>query len=508
MVKIREIVVLSQRMEVDVEIVQTAAKIAKSPAGRPLFALAERLVYNDTLREPALRSIERQLQANVDDNDHLPQAMRKISRERKLMGLAMFHALEKALRQKTLAPQVVHALVDIFMRILVLPSSTTVKQISNTPFRTEFGCDPPWFLAISPGHACNLHCTGCYADSGPTPAKLPWPVFDRAIIEAKELWGDRFFVISGGEPMAYRSDGKDLLDAVEKHSDCVFLMYTNGTLINKEVAARMARLGNLLPAISVEGMRGRTDERRGAGTFDRILSAMANLRQVGAPFGISVTATRFNSEEIVSDEFLDFFFEQQAAMFGFLFHYMPIGRSHTLDLMPTAEQRMQLLRRSWEVIEKKQIMLIDFWNHGPLVQGCISAGREGGYLYIDWNGKVMPCVFAPYSVGNIQDIYAQGGTLNDVWKTPFFQGIRDWQRKYGFGQKELQQDGNWLRPCPIRDHHREFRELVDRYQAEPEDESARQALEDQEYYKGLVAYGTDIGEYSQEVWETDYLGRR
>jgi hypothetical protein len=95
-----------------------------------------------------------------------------------------------------------------------------------------------------------------------------------------------------------------------------------------------------------------------------------------------------------------------------------------------------------------------------------------------------------------------------VWKAPFFQGIRDWQREYGYGQQEPQQEGNWLRPCPIRDHHREFRALVDRYQAEPEDESARQALEDQEYYKGLVAYGVDIGEYSQEVWETDYIGRK
>ncbi len=489
------------------DIVQTASRIAKGPAGRPLFALAERLVYNDAVREPVLSFIDRQLQANLDRNDQLPPGLRRITRERKLMGLAMFHAVEKALRQKTLSPQVVHALVDVFVRILVLPSSATVKRPSDAPFRSEFGCDPPWFLTISPGHACNLHCTGCYADSGPTPAKLPWSVLNRAITEAKTLWGNRFFVISGGEPMAYRSDGKDLLDAVEKHSDCVFLMYTNGTLIDREKAARMGRLGNLIPAISVEGMRERTEERRGVGTFDRILGAMANLREVGVPFGISVTATRFNSEEILSDAFLDFFFEQQAAMFGFLFHYMPIGRSFTLDLMPSPEQRMELLRRSWEVIEKRQIMLIDFWNHGPLVQGCISAGREGGYLYIDWNGKVMPCVFAPYSVGNIQDIYAQGGTLNDVWKAPFFQAIREWQREYGYGQKEPLQDGNWLRPCPIRDHYGMFRELVDRYQPEPEDEAAREALEDEEYYKGLVAYGTDIGEFSQDIWEKEYLGR-
>ena len=489
------------------DMVQTAIKIARSPAGCPMLALAERAVNNDGTRRWLLSVIRRQLQDNVDNDGDLPPAMRKISRERKLMGLAMFHAVDKALERKALSPTVVHALLDIFARTLVLPSSEKVKRPSNTPFRQQFGCEPPWFLTISPGHACNLHCTGCYANSGPAPAKLAWPILDRAISEAKELWGDRFFVISGGEPMLYRSDGRCLLDMVEKHSDCVFLMYTNGTLIDKETAVRMAGLGNLFPAISVEGKRERTDERRGTGVFDRILGAMANLREVGAPFGISVTATRFNSEEILSDEFLALFFEEQEAMFGFLFHYMPVGRRYTLDLMPTPAQRIGMWRRSWEVVEKRQIMLIDFWNHGTLVQGCISAGREGGYLYIDWNGKVMPCVFAPYSVGNIQDFYARGGTLNDIWKDPFFQGIRDWQREYGFGQKEPQKGGNWLRPCPIRDHHRTFRELVDRYEAEPEDEQAREALEDQEYYRGLVAYGTDIGEYSQEIWEKEYLGR-
>jgi len=83
--------------------------------------------------------------------------------------------------------------------------------------------------------------------------------------------------------------------------------------------------------------------------------------------------------------------------------------------------------------------------------------------------------------------------------------VREWQRQYGFGQQEPVREGNWLRPCPIRDHYREFRQLVVRYQAQPEDERVREALLDQDYYKGLVAYGTDVGEYSQEIWEKEYL---
>ncbi|MBC7264135.1 MAG: radical SAM protein [Chloroflexi bacterium] len=419
------------------------------------------------------------------------------------MGLALFHTLDQALRQKNLSPEMTRGIINVVVPVLFGPGQLSIQQ----RFKDKYGCNPPWFVTVSPGKACNLNCVGCYANSGPSPAKLPWPIFDRIIEEAKELWGCRFIVISGGEPLAYRSDGKGVLDAVEKHSDCMFLMYTNGTLIDKEMAARMARAGTLTPAISVEGLRERTDERRGAGVFDRILEAMANLREAGVPFGISITATRFNCEEILSDEFLDFFFGEQGAFYGFIFHYMPIGRSYTLDLMPTPGQRVELWRRTWEVIEKRQIVLIDFWNEGPLVQGCISAGREGGYIYIDWNGKVMPCVFAPYSVANIHDVYARGGTLNDLWEAPFFQAIRQWQYNYGYGREEPLREGNWLRTCPIRDHYRMYRELIDRYGPEPEDEAAQEALEDEEYYKGLVAYGVDFGEFSQEIWEKEYLGR-
>ena len=34
---------------------------------------------------------------------------------------------------------------------------------------------------------CNLRCTGCYADAGPTAERLDWPTFDRIITELKEL---------------------------------------------------------------------------------------------------------------------------------------------------------------------------------------------------------------------------------------------------------------------------------------------------------------------------------
>jgi hypothetical protein len=40
------------------------------------------------------------------------------------------------------------------------------------------------------------------------------------------------------------------------------------------------------------------------------LAAMGHLRSAGVPFGISLTATRENAEEILSDRCINFFFDE------------------------------------------------------------------------------------------------------------------------------------------------------------------------------------------------------
>jgi len=375
------------------------------------------------------------------------------------------------------------------------------EQSAISRFSKQFGMNPPSTLTISPGKTCNLQCTGCYASAGPTAEKLDWSTFDRIITEAKTLWGVRFLVISGGEPLAYQSEGKGLLDAAEKHPDALFMFYTNGTLIDEQTAQRMAALGNITPAISIEGWRDRTDERRGVGIYDQILAAMERLRRLGVFYGISLTATRHNAEEILSEGLIDYFFEKQGAFYGWIFQYMPIGRSYTLDLMPTPEQRLWMWKRSWDIVRSRKIFLADFWNHGTVSNGCIAAGRArgGGYMYIDWNGSVSPCVFVPYSPVNVNDIYAKGGTLNDIWANPFFADIRGWQESY------TQSKGNWLAPCLNRDHHGVLNQLIAKHEPEPIDESAHAALLDPDYGKGLEHYGELYENLSESIWHEQYL---
>jgi len=470
-----------------------------------VLPVIERILWNDALRNALMNEVEKYLLAQIETTSD-PRRPARVTQDKVDMARALLRSANRALERKQVSHHVLHRLLKTLWVNTVLKQNKTLKAAWQDFVEKHEGRTPPVTMVVSPTKACNLHCVGCYASSGAkTAERLEWDVFDRILTEAKTLWGLHFITISGGEPLAYRSHGKDLLDMVAKHDDCFFMMYTNGTLIDERMAGRMAEVGNLIPAISVEGFEARTDERRGKGIFQRILAAMANLRQAGVPFGISLTGTRYNAEEILSDEFIHFFFDEQQAVFGWLFQYMPIGRSYTLDLLPTPEQRLWMWRRTWQIIRERHIMLADFWNCGTVSDGCIAAGRESGYLYIDWNGKVMPCVFVPYSAANIYEIYSNGGTLDVIYELPYFQAIRQWQWDYAFGKKRPEEHGNWLVPCSLRDHYGVGRELIEKYHPEPEDEAAADALRDGNYYEGMMAYDEALYKVFDPIWEREYL---
>jgi len=469
---------------------------AATVSGPQLIQLAQ----SPMIRKMVTREVETLFENWLKDSRSDPGKLPGVEDDRAAMGLAIMASIDRALAGKQLSDAYIRAALQILVKTLFFEKG---DQTAAERFKAQYGMNPPSFLLVSPGKACNLRCTGCYADSTEQARTLPWSVVDRIINEAKTLWGVRFIVISGGEPFAYRSEGKGILDLVEKHSDCFFMVYTNGTLINDTTSLRLSRAGNLLPAISVEGWRERTDERRGAGVFDRVVETMRLLRQDGVPFGISLTGTRHNAEEILSDEFLDFFFMEQGALFAWLFQYMPIGRAFTLDLMPTPRQRAWMWRRSWQVVRERRFFLADFWNSGTACDGCLSAGGHGsgGYLYVDWNGAVSPCVFVPYSPTNIKDVYARGGTLNDAWDEPFFRALRQWQLDYKLQKR------NGLAPCPNRDHHDELEQLLRQYEPEPTDENAAETLTDPDYTRRLVAYNREFEAITGDIWQTHYVHR-
>ncbi len=381
------------------------------------------------------------------------------------------------------------------------------NQAAIRAFEEKYGFSTPRFVTISPTMKCNLRCTGCYAGSAAnTDFSLSHETFDKIIRQQKELWGSHFTVISGGEPFLWKDGEVNLLDVFADHPDTFFLVYTNGTFITEKVANRLAELGNVTPCVSTEGFEEETDERRGKGVHRKVLRAFENLRKAGVLYGTSITVTSKNKDIVFSKEFMDFYFRDYGVYYGWIFQYMPVGRGPSLELMPTPEQRVDMWRKMQHWIKHDHLFLADFWNSATLCNGCMSAGRKGGYVYIDWNGDVMPCVFNPYSTHNIVEVFAKGGTISDVIAAPYMQKIRKWQADYYDQGEPDGKPGNMLMPCPLRDHHQVIRDIIREAGARPTHESAREALEDEEYRRGMIAYGKRLAELTTPMWREEYLG--
>ncbi len=368
------------------------------------------------------------------------------------------------------------------------------------PFVETHGYEPPGFLVLSPTQRCNLHCEGCCSSSSSkTTSTMTYDTLHRVLEDARDNWGSRLVVISGGEPLLYRSQDKDIFDLFRAFPNVYFLMFTNGTLLNPCVVRAMEEVGNVSPAISVEGFAAETDARRGSGVFVETERAMRLLGEVGVPFGISMTATKRNADTRLSEEVVHHYFDVLGAIHAWIFQYMPIGRGCAVDLMPTPEQRKRLLLRELDLLHNRGLFLVDFPNGGPLSGGCIAAGRSVGYLHVDWNGNVSPCVFMPYAVDNVYKMYQENRTLSSVLEHPVLAGIRDWQRQYS-GRDGKAPTQNLFTPCPIRDHHLIGRNILVRCGAKPIDSDAATALADPDYAGHMVQYGHELSSLLDPIW--------
>ena len=293
--------------------------------------------------------------------------------------------------------------------------------------RDKYQCNIPWAILLDPTSACNLHCKGCWAADYGHKLNLSLEEIDSIITQGKEL-GTHVYIYTGGEPLVRK---RDLIKICEMHPDCAFLCFTNSTLIDEEFCQEMIRVKNFIPAISAEGNEHTTDARRGEGVYFKIERAMDLLRKHHLPFGISCCWTSQNADAVATEENIDWMIEK-GALFCWYFHFMPVGRDASPELIPTPEQRERMYHFVRDMREKKPLFTLDFQNDGEFVDGCIAGGRR--YLHINAAGDVEPCVFIHYSNANIREV-----SLLDALRSPLFM-------KYYEGQPF---NDNGLMPCPM-----------------------------------------------------------
>ena len=337
------------------------------------------------------------------------------------------------LRIYELDPEVRKTFFENFIFNSALKGSAIQEEMSE-----KYNCNVPWAILMDPTSACNLKCTGCWAAEYGHQLNLDYETLDSIVTQGKEL-GVYMYIYTGGEPLVRK---KDLIRLCEKHSDCEFLSFTNGTLIDEDFCKEMLRVKNFVPAISLEGFEDANDGRRGSGVYDKVMNAMKLLKEHKLPFGISTCYTSQNFEDVTSEAYFDLMVES-GALFVWYFHYMPVGNSAVPELLLSPEQRKEMCHRIRKFRETKPIFSIDFQNDGAVVGGCIAGGRR--YFHINAKGDAEPCVFIHYSNANIHE-----NTLLEILQSPLFMAYRNNQP---FNK-------NHLRPCPMLENPEALRKMV------------------------------------------------
>ena len=276
----------------------------------------------------------------------------------------------------------------------------------------------PPFLIASITSKCNLHCAGCYSrcnhatvDSEPV-RQLTDEEWQNVFNEADEL-GISFILLAGGEPMLRRG----VIEAAGKEQNILFPIFTNGTYLDDRYLELFDKCRNLIPVMSIEGSRELTDERRGAGIYDKLIANMDEIKKRGLIFGASVTVTTRNYREVTSQAFLDSLADKGCKVVIFV-EYVPVTEESG-ELAPTDTEREFMQNEIIRLRETRpEIVYISFPGDEKSSGGCVAAGR--GFFHINSHGGAEPCPFSPYSDINVRD-----SSLKDAMNSPLFRKLRD-----------------------------------------------------------------------------------
>ncbi len=372
--------------------------------------------------------------------------------------------------------------IDDGQRLRLFENFVINGSMIGTPrqrrYSEKYHCNVPWAVLMDPTSACNLHCVGCWAAEYGGKLNMSLEQLDDIVKQATKM-GTYFFIYSGGEPLVRK---KDIITLCERHPDCAFLSFTNGTLIDEAFTDEMLRVKNFVPAISVEGFSEATDSRRGEGTYDKVVKAMELLKRKKLAFGVSCCYTSHNADEIGSEAYFDEMI-RLGAKFMWLFTYIPIGKDAVPELLATAEQREFMYHQIRAFRNTKSIFTMDFWNDGEYADGCIAGGRR--YLHINANGDIEPCAFIHYSDSNIAS-----KTLLQAYQSPLFMQYYENQPF----------NDNMLRPCPLLDNYGKLAEMVEACGAKSTD------MESPEEARALCSKCKACSErwapVSERLWET------
>lgn len=145
---------------------------------------------------------------------------------------------------------------------------------------------------------CNLACKHCYSLSGDRDFAGELDTGEvRGVMDDLRRFGVRALILSGGEPLL-RPD----IFEVSRYAKLLGFhvgLSSNGTLIDSDMAARIAATGYDYVGVSLDGIGATHDRfRRRPGAFDAALAGIRHCRAHGLKVGLRFTMTSDNADEL------------------------------------------------------------------------------------------------------------------------------------------------------------------------------------------------------------------
>jgi Fe-coproporphyrin III synthase len=295
---------------------------------------------------------------------------------------------------------------------------------------------------------CNLNCIHCYMASG-----AEHYAGELSTREAKQFIDQLaefkvpVILFSGGEPLI-RNDFFDLAEYAIRLGIRVTIS-TNGTLIDKETARRIKRMGVGYVGISLDGMREINDRfRQKAGAFDAALRGIRNCLENDQRVGLRFTINRHNLSDL---EDIFYLIESEGIPRVCFYHLVYSGRGSEMikEDVSRAESREimdRIINKTVDFHQRgitKEILTVD--NHVDGVYTYLSVKKQdpaqahrilellkssGGNRtgiaigQVDNRGFVHADQFTQnYSFGNVRD-----RSFGEIWtdmSNPILAGLKD-----------------------------------------------------------------------------------
>lgn len=263
---------------------------------------------------------------------------------------------------------------------------------------------------------CNFKCKHCFTNA-PLPAKMKdaerITVADiKRVCDEADALGVYEIDFQGGEPMLY----PNLFEMIEAADPERFHIYitSNGYLIDKAAAEKLAETGITKVTISIDGFNAEeNDEFRGVkGAYERALAALGHVRDAGMQAVINYTITHDNAQDPRLDAFCRF---AKSNRYQIAFNFAtPSGLWHgNTGVMATPNDNAHIMALRGKY---RNCLFRDLWNPTDPEQQQVCGCPSVNISYINPFGDVLPCPYIHIKIGNVKrqalkDIYAYGFSI-------------------------------------------------------------------------------------------------